>query len=92
MTLSKILVAQQQILVLPELVAFDEIAALQLLPGLGILRDHADAVAGVGIDEVEPDRGPVMAGVVERHGAGDEGEAQVTAPDRSRGHQAALSG
>ena len=35
---------------------------------------------------------PVVARVVEGHRAGHEGEAQVTAPDRSRGHQAALSG
>ena len=88
----EILVAQQQILVLPELVAFDQIPALQLLPGFGILRDHADAVAGLGIDEIEADRGPVVTGVVERDRAGHEGEAEVTAPDRARGHQAALSG
>ena len=33
-----------------------------------------------------------MARVVEGHGAGDEGEAQVAAPDGSRRHQAALRG
>ena len=55
LTLSKSSSRQQQILVLLELVAFDEIAALQLLPGLGILRDHPDPVAGLRIDQVEPD-------------------------------------
>jgi hypothetical protein len=88
----QIIIAQQQILVFPELVAFDQIAALELLSGLGILRDHADAVSRFGIDEVEADRGPVVAGVVEGHGAGNEGEPEVTAPDRTCGHQAALSG
>ena len=88
----EVVVAQQQVFALPEFVAFDERAALQFLPGLAILRDHADAVAGLGIDEIEPDPGPVVPRVVEGHGAGHEGEAQVTAPDGSRGHQAARSG
>jgi hypothetical protein len=52
-------------LVLPEFVAFDEVAALHLFAGLGILRNHADAVAGLRIDQVEPDPRSVMPGVVE---------------------------
>ena len=82
LTLSKSSSRQEQILVLPELVAFDKITALQLLPGLGVLRDHPDAVAGVGIDQVEPDVRPVMPGVEQRHRARDEGEAQMATPDR----------
>ena len=88
----EVVVAQQQIFALAEFIAFDERAALQFLPGLAVLRDHADAVAGLGIDEIEPDSGPVVAGVVEGHGAGHEGEAQVATPDGSCGHQAARSG
>ena len=88
----EILVGQQQVLVLLELVAFDEIAALQLLPGLGILRDHPDPVAGLRIDHVEPDVRAVVPGVEERHGAGHEREAEMTTPDRSGCHYAALSG
>ena len=82
----QILVIQQEILVFSELIAFDQVAALELLSGFGILRDHADAIAGVGIDQVEPDRSPVMPRVVERHRTGHEGEAEVTAPDRTHGH------
>ena len=88
----QILIREQQILVLPELVAFDEAAPLQLVTSLGILGDHADAVAGVGIDQVEPDRGAVMARVVERHRTRHEGQTEVTPPDGTHGHQAALSG
>ena len=65
----QILVAQYEILVLAEFVAFDEAAALQLLASLGILCDDPDAVASVWIDQVEPDRSPVMARVIERHRA-----------------------
>ena len=92
LTLSKSSSLSSTILVLPELVPFDQIPALQLLLGFGILRDHADAVAGVGIDEIEPDRGPVVTRVVQRHGAGHEREPEVTAPDGPLCHQAAFSG
>ena len=51
-------------MVLAELVAFDHIPAFQLFTGLGILRDHADPVACIWVDQVEPDPRPVMAGVV----------------------------
>jgi len=51
-------------LVLPELIAFDQVAAFQLFPGLGILRDHPDPVAGLWVDQIEPDPGPVMASVI----------------------------
>ena len=34
---------------LPELIAFDQVAALQLFTGLGILRDHSDPVVGIWI-------------------------------------------
>ena len=88
----EVVVAQQQVFALPEFVAFDERTALQFMSRLGVLRDHADAVAGLGIDDIEPDPCPVAARVVEGHGAGDEGEAQVTAPDGSRRHQAARRG
>ena len=91
MTLSKSSSLEQDVLVFPELVAFDQIAALDLLLGLGVLRDHADAVAGLRIDQVEADRRPVVARVVEGDGAGDEREAQMAAPDRSQRHQAAQS-
>src|ERR1700733_1143081 len=63
-----------------------ERTALQFMCCLGVLRDHADAVAGLGVDEIEPDAGPIVARVVKGHGTRDEGEAQVTTPDGSRGH------
>jgi hypothetical protein len=59
----QILVIQQEILVFSELIAFDQIAALELLSSFGILRDHADAVAGVRIDQMESEPGAVVARV-----------------------------
>jgi hypothetical protein len=82
----EVVVTQQKILVFPKLVAFDQVPAFQLLAGFSIRRDHLDSVASLRIDHIEPDRGPVMPGVPERDGAGDEGEAQVTPPDRACGH------
>jgi hypothetical protein len=84
-----ILVAHYEILILAELIAFDEAPALQLFTGFGILGDHPDTVAGIGIDQVEPDRGPIMPRIVKRHGARNECEAKVTPPDGTCGHQAA---
>jgi hypothetical protein len=78
-------------LIFPELVPFDQIPALQFLLCFGVLRDHEDAVAGVGVNEMEPDRRPVVTRVVQRHGTRHERE-QVTAPDGPLCHQAALSG
>src|SRR5262249_54254414 len=88
----EVLIGEHQVVVLAEFVALDEIAALKLLPRLGILRDHADPVAGVRVDHVEPDAGPVMPRIPQRDGTGHEREAQMSPPDRARGHQAALSG
>lgn len=59
----KIVVAQEKVFALAEFVTFDERAALQFIPGLAILRDHADAVAGVRIDQMESEPGAVVARV-----------------------------
>ena len=59
-TLSKIRVGQPQIAVLAELIAFDQIGALDLLLGFGIDALHPDAMTGLRIDLVKPDRVPLV--------------------------------
>ena len=73
-------------MVLLELVAFHEIAAGQLLPGLGVLGHHPDPVAGLGIDQVEADRVAIVLGAVEGDRTGDEGETQMAAPEGTLCH------
>jgi hypothetical protein len=51
----EVLLRHDEVVILLELVALDEIAPLQLLPGFAIHRYHADAVAGLRIDQVEAD-------------------------------------
>jgi hypothetical protein len=54
------------------------------------LRDsHADTVSGFRVDQIEMNAAPIVLGAVERHGAGDQGEAQMTAPERTLCHPTA---
>jgi hypothetical protein len=83
----KILIVEQDIRVLLELVALNQVLSLQRFTGLGILCDHPDAIASIRIDQVEADAAAVMLGAVKPHRAGDESKAKVTAPNRTLRHR-----
>ena len=82
----EILVGDDDVLALGDLVAFDRVAPGHVLAGLGILRHHLDPVAGGWVDHVETDRLAVVAGAVERHRTGDEGQPEMPFPDWSLCH------
>jgi hypothetical protein len=66
--------------------ALDQVAAFQLLAGSSVGRDHLDAVAGLRIDHIEADRGPLVPRDPENNRTGDQGEAKMVATsDRRRG-------
>jgi hypothetical protein len=50
------------------------------------LGDHADAVAGVRIDQIEMNTAAIMLRAIERHWARDEREPEVAPPDRTLRH------
>jgi hypothetical protein len=62
----QVFVVQQDIGVLLEFITFDWVAAENLFSGAGIPRDQPVAIAGLGIDKVEPDAAPIMLGADQR--------------------------
>jgi hypothetical protein len=84
----EVLVIEQDILALVDLIALDDVGAIDLLAGLLVDHSHAQPVMRRLAELVEPDAAGLRRGRGERHGTGDEGQAQVPAPDR--GHSEIL--
>ena len=78
-------VVEQDVFVLGHLIAAHQVAALDR-PGVRIGRHHADAIVGVGIDQVKPH--VVRAGRrrVEGHRTGDQRQLQMSLPGGAGGH------
>src|SRR5579883_2032536 len=84
----EVLVTQDQVMILLEFVAPYQVASLDRVLVLGVHRDHADAMPGIRVDEVEVQVGSLVMRGVERDRARDQGQAQLTAPNRPQlGHQ-----
>ena len=71
---------EDDVLVAFELVALDDLAALDLLARLGIDRLERDPIAGRGIELIELDALDLRRRGHQPDGAGDQREAQMTVP------------
>ena len=84
--LLEVLVIEQDIALLLEFVAADQLRAWHFLVRLGIQRDRAHAVTGLWIDEVKMQITARTQHAVQRYGAAHQSEPQMSAPDRSLRH------
>jgi hypothetical protein len=87
----EVLVGDLDIVTLRDLVALDDVLAVDFLAGLGIHLDIADAVAGVLVELVEADLLALAGGGVEGDRARDERQTQVALPVRAGGGHDAYS-
>ena len=87
---SSFVLVEQHVLVLRDLEALHQVRALDRLAGAGIDGLHADAVVGVGIDQVEVHVGGTLGGRVERHRAGHQRQPQMAFPTSAASPGAAM--
>jgi hypothetical protein len=84
--LLEVLVIEQDIALLLEFVAPDELRAWHFLVRLGIQCDRPHAVTGLWIDEVKVQIAARTQHAVQRYGAAHQSEPQMSPPDRSLRH------
>jgi hypothetical protein len=78
--------AKSNVLVLRDLKPLHQVGALDLLAGAGVDRHHVDAVVGLGNNPVEANGLRFRRRCPQRDRTGQQGQAQVAFPARSRSH------
>jgi hypothetical protein len=78
--LLEVLPLEQDVLVLRNLKALDQVAARNLFPSAGVHSLHPDAVAGLRIDQVEADGLGLGGGRIQGDRTGHQAQAQVAFP------------